>query len=402
MAEANEGDGGEGVYADHRLERGKSRLNRSVAALLARGFNSKLAEELVSTGRSLSILKEMDDAKLQRLGLSGDNIASLRRGGRSRIPFPVLAQLLWANRFTCCICRNPNLAIIVHHIRPWAQSHSHAPDNLAVLCLQHHAEAHRHGELEQNLTPSNIREAKQQWECAVALLDAKAILDASRINDHHWWWFNHLRLFEIADGLGVNLKTTRGFCAGLLSKGIDNEGRLKAPDSTSHFRYQGGDGQYLYYYVKGVLDEVLTRTAVFNVSDDLDPGFLSQVVSAGDIIFVQGKHYFKRLNGITRGPGQATEVRRQVNNVRLSFTIDRWEAVANSAWAAWLFGIQRAASIVRVVSISHEGNRLHLKCTGLAIGFTLEGLSARSYVLSTWPQDQDVDDDDFFDGLDQN
>lgn len=52
------------------------------------------------------------------------------------------------------------------------------------------------------------------------------------------------------------------------------------------------------------------------------------------------------------------------------------------------------------MELQPEGKYLHLRCTGLAIGFELEGLSNRSYVYATWPSrredDDDEDDDDEF------
>jgi hypothetical protein len=35
-------------------------------------------------------------------------------------------------------------------------------------------------------------------------LDPKAILDASRVQGHHWWWFNHVRVLEMASTLGID------------------------------------------------------------------------------------------------------------------------------------------------------------------------------------------------------
>jgi hypothetical protein len=147
---------------------------------------------------------------------------------------------------------------------------------------------------------------------------------------------------------------------------------------------------------------VLSQTAVFNVSDDLDAAFLSRVVSAGDIILVEGKHYFRALNSVARGPGQASEVRRQANHVRVSFTIDRYEAVANSCWATWLTGTKSAASILRVQNVEQSAGKLHLHCTGLAIGSTFRGLSTRSYAYPTWKLRDEEDEawsDDWLDGF---
>lgn len=64
---------------------------------------------------------------------------------------------------TCCICRDKNQGVIVHHIEEYSVSRSHAEDNLVVLCLNHHGEAHTKREFQQNLTPERLRDFKQRW-----------------------------------------------------------------------------------------------------------------------------------------------------------------------------------------------------------------------------------------------
>ena len=149
-----------------------------------------------------------------------------------------------------------------------------------------------------------------------------------------------------------------------------------------------------------VLEGVLAATAVFDVSDDLDRGLLSQVVRPGDVIAVQGRHLFKSRTSVGKhvGPGQVVDVRRAANGVRISYTADRWEAVANSAWGSWMVGAQRAVSVVRVIDVGSEGAHLHLKCTGLAAGFALPGLANRSYLFATWSEPEGDEDEDWLQG----
>src|SRR3954464_2040555 len=125
------------------IERARGRLSRTVAAMMQRGLDIGLAQLLQSDGVTLGRLQQSDDAALSQLGLDSLQIAGIRAGGRAVIPFANLARVLWANRFTCCVCRDPSLAVIVHHINPWAESHDHSEENLALLCLEHHARAHR-------------------------------------------------------------------------------------------------------------------------------------------------------------------------------------------------------------------------------------------------------------------
>jgi hypothetical protein len=373
----------------------RARINPTVAALMRRGFDSRLAERVRARGLTLGDLKQQSDADLALLGLSADDVASVREGARPPIPFETLVQVLWANRSTCCVCRTSGRAIILHHIDPWARSRDHSAANLAVLCLEHHAQAHRKGTLEQNLGSEQLHAFKARWEEEVRHLDPQAILAASRLDGHHWWWFNHVRVLEMAQRLRIDLTRLTGF-VGCASRGwVDERGQIAERHRDAPYMYAGGDGIVLYGYMREVVEAVCAETVIFNLSDDLDPGFLRRVVRPGDIVLVQGRHTFKSLNRVQRGPGQACAVRRQANGVRVTFTIDRWEAVANSSWAVGLSGAKQAASIVRIGEVARDGEHLRLACTGITVGSALRGLSKRYYASGTWPGGEDDEDDDW-------
>jgi hypothetical protein len=378
-------------------ERGHARLNRSEAALIRRGIDSGAARRLVSGGMTLQMLQQHSDDVLATLGCSASQVKALRSGGRPEIPQANLSQVLWANRFTCCICRDSSLAYIVHHIMPWAESHDHGVGNLAVLCLEHHARAHRTGTLEQNLGPTQLRSAKERWEESVGMLDTTAILAASRVAGSHWWWFNHVRIFDLAETLGVPLAQVEGFLMAHRAGMVNDTGYLEDIGSQSCYRYEGGAGNHLYRYVRNLLEHALAQTAVFDISNDLDAGFLHEVVHPGDLVLVQGRHQFRRLNTNDRGPGQSCRGVRQANGVRVAFTIDLWEAVSNSTWSGWLAGTTNVTSLLRVGQIFHKDGRLVLQCTAFAIGNLLAAFRTRSYSNPTWPvqEEDDIDDDVF-------
>lgn len=382
----------EARQASHHT-RNHVRVNRTVAALMRRGFDTDLANRIKQFGLTLMDLKQRDDEALSRLGLSAANIAAVREGDRPPVPFDTLVQVLWENRSACCVCRAFDRAIILHHIVPWAKSHDHSAANLAVLCLEHHAQAHRTGALEQNLGAAQLRAYKHKWEDEVRHLDPRVILDATRVDAHHWWWFNHVRVLEMARELEIDL-TNQGCFPSIASRGwVDAEGQISERHLQAPYMYMGGDGILLYEYMRDVVEMVFARTSIFSLSDDLAPGFLWRVVQPGDLILVQGQHTFKSLSRERSGPGQACAVHLQTGRVQVSFTIDRWESVSNSSWAAWLFGVKHAASVVRIAHVEREDNHLHLQCTGMAVGSPLQGLSTRHYHSAKWP-DREAGDND--------
>ncbi len=375
-------------------KRGRAKLGRTVAALLGRGFDSATAKRLQEMGFSLAALQRSNEIELQRLGLDQTQIQLLRGGTRPSIPPANIARVLWQNRWTCCVCRRPNLAVIAHHIDSWARTHDHSVANLSVLCLEHHARAHSTGSLEQNLTTEKVRDAKSRWEAEVSKLDAKTILQASRLENSHWLWFNHVRLFEAARRASVDITNLPAFSFASRQGLISPNGEITNKQNGEAYLYAGGETAHLFHLTEQTLRATLLKTALFNISDDLDPGLINAVAEPGDLVFVQGRHFFTPITERNEGPGQASLVRRQANGVRISFTIDRWEAVANSAWAGWLRGTQRVSAILRIGTKEKDGKWLHLKCTGIALATAFEGLSTRSYVWPSWPERNESEEDD--------
>jgi hypothetical protein len=369
------------------MNRDGSLLNRTEAALISRGFDTAKAAELRKGGWTLSALQQETDENLEKLGVQPHVIASLRAVGRPTIPFESLLKVLVAGRFTCCVCRKPELPIIVHHIQEWAESHDHSPENLALLCLHHHDRAHSTSTLSQNLTSDKIQGFKNAWEVEVRTLDATAILTASRIQSDAWLYFNHLRLFELARSTGINFRKTEHFAAARASELIDDTGTLRERDRAFSYMYDSGDGLLLYAYVRAVFHQVLERLTVLNVSDTLDRGVLSVIAQPGDFVLAQGAFKFSN-NGQRAGRNQITVGARRANHVEIEFTFDRWEATSSSAWGRWLRGRQDVAAIVRLTNVVNPDGTLKLAGTVFAIAQPFTGMKSREY--STFPYRQGV------------
>lgn len=85
--------------------------------------------------------------------------------GRLGSPFQVKlsAQCLQSRDGTCCICRDGTQGIIIHHLVPWSEIKNHDENNLVVLCLHHHDEAHTQRSLSLSLTVDRIRAIRNLW-----------------------------------------------------------------------------------------------------------------------------------------------------------------------------------------------------------------------------------------------
>lgn len=375
--------------------------NRTDIALMARGMTNTQAKQLREQGWTLGKLQATNDAALQTLGISAEIIEKLRGEARPAIPADTLTKVLFANRWVCCICRDAERPVIVHHIQPWAESRDHSAENLAVLCTQHHGEAHTTRGLEVTLSPSRLRDAKQLWEAEAARLDAAAIQEGTQLQSDNWLYFNHLRLLELAVAGGVDVTEVPGFFAALRAAVCDRDGNIIKAAEPESFMYVDSDRMPLYRYMKNMLYALLAHATVRNISDDLDRGVLKTLVLEGDLIYVQGLHVFSDAQP---APSNAQPVngRRSANKVEISFVFDRREATSMSSWTDWLRGSHGVGSLLQVKRLDRDGDRLRISGTVIAIRTALEGLKERAYEVGLYKSgliggshsiDDDVDED---------
>lgn len=160
--------------------------SRTKNALLALGIDSAAAQLLIEQGFTAATLKARSQDSLENLGLAPFQIENVLASSRPPIPEQTLCTILFKSKWTCCICRDAKKAVIVHHLVPWSESRSHAEDNLVLLCLDHHGEAHTTRQLSLNLTPERIRDARTRWYAearAANLLETQRLADMIS-NDH--------------------------------------------------------------------------------------------------------------------------------------------------------------------------------------------------------------------------
>lgn len=174
-------------------------MHQTEKSFIARGLDSESAHKLRMKGWTISKLKISSEDEMRSAGLSDEFIQRILNERRPPIPTDAISKLLFDNRFQCCICREPGLPIIVHHIDEWSRSRSHAPENLAVLCLVHHSDAHTKKELAQNLDSKTLRRSKKAWEAKVKKFDSESILKAMQLDYSNWNYINELRVLRLPE-----------------------------------------------------------------------------------------------------------------------------------------------------------------------------------------------------------
>lgn len=105
---------------------------------------------------------------------------------------------------TCCVCRIENRATQIHHIDSDPSNNNF--ENLAVVCLDHHSEAHSKNAFARNLTPDLLRKYNQSWreiirqrlspasDSAKLELTSEALLEISL--DCHSWKVRFMRIAQ--------------------------------------------------------------------------------------------------------------------------------------------------------------------------------------------------------------
>lgn len=115
---------------------------------------------------------------------------------RTPIADELAAEVMFASDRTCCVCRLECRKVQIHHIDE--DPSNNTIDNLAVICLHCHSDAHTTGAFVRNLTPDLIRLYNSSWRDIVKLrltpaadspgqreLASEAFLEAS-LDCHSW------------------------------------------------------------------------------------------------------------------------------------------------------------------------------------------------------------------------
>lgn len=72
---------------------------------------------------------------------------------------------MFASDRTCCVCRDPSRKTEIHHIDDDPSNNDIS--NLAVVCKDHHSDAHTNHAFARNLSPDLIRKYKESWRAIV-------------------------------------------------------------------------------------------------------------------------------------------------------------------------------------------------------------------------------------------
>ncbi len=354
---------------------------RSINALLARGLDSDKAKSLIAKNYTLQKIKTENDQRLYEFGLSEKDVKLLKKSvNRPPVPSDTLKDLLMDSAFTCNVCRDNELPIIVHHIDSWADSNSHHSDNLIVLCLNCHSKAHSQSSIATNLDKSRLKSFKKSWLEKVKSREIESVFRPPTwgIDEGVWDYLNHCRIIDLAKLNKVELHSIDGYQDLLTSNLIAKDGSYIWPSGNQldpnkmHFMYEGGFvsplRSLIAFYIE-ILKSILKKTNLKIISNDFRKSAVNALTNNNSVLAVTGGHRFKCLTPKElKGPGQRRKGYRKGRGLHVDFEIDAWETTSSSSHWTHLSGVWTCTSILLVRNISKNDKQVKVHCTCLAIG----------------------------------
>jgi len=346
---------------------------RTYKALFARGVDTLTAKELVEAGHTLSSLQQQTRSQLEQLGIGKVAIDAIHNSKRPPIPPGTVERLLCDSRRICCCCRERDHPVIIHHIEPWHTSRDHDESNLVVLCLHCHCKAHTKSDLAIDLTADQIRYNKRHWYQQVQDHDRRALLSEppTSFTSAMWDYFNHRRLFDVAREVGVNIGDCDHYEELVADGFITPDGAPNASRALDNLFLYEGLGFFdrrLYCFNENVLEDVLAKTNIVNLTDRLTRASVNSLVSVGSVITSVGGWRFRREpNPPDRGPGQLRTGYVQKRKVRIEFVIDAWEGTSSSS-SYHFSNVWHCTPLCIVRGVERHSDTTKVDTTCLAIG----------------------------------
>lgn len=348
-------------------------MNNTIKSLLRRGIDSVIASKIVSDGYTITKIKSENNEELIKLGLTQNQINNIKNGRRPPIPTEVINQLLYESNCTCCICKNSNNGVVIHHIEEWHISKSHNPDNLIVLCPNHHDKAHSHSDLTLNMTKERLVNFKKEWIAEVKHKTSLALKEKFKADNNRYNYFNIKRLFELIIHYGITNFDSNSFFYLKEKNILDENGNIKGYDdwniksSPESYLFQPFECNHLYYYIKELMDFLLEYIDVKDLNNIWNKKDIIKHVHNGDFITFSGGVYFKR-GKIDKGNEQPKIIYMKKKGVKVFSEINAFWATSSSAHTCFLTGHQSNTFIGQVLSIKNTLLGLEIQCSAIAIG----------------------------------
>lgn len=300
---------------------------------------------------------------------------------RPAIPEKLKQTLLYESAFVCVVCQIKNTQI--HHIDK--DNSNNSPDNLVVVCLNHHDEAHATKTLSQNLTPARLQKSKLAWVSYVKQnRNQTASLEGQLQQADEWssfgmtWgYINHHRVAQLLDS-----EILKGVDQGPLrrcqsSSIVDQNGFLLKPQgrkpSTNYFGntvyswFPFGDDQALHKLYSDFVDQIAQRVTPIHLDkSSWMKKFIGNCLQEGQFIFFTKAQFFKRVSEDVENAH--IRVKTTQKKITIKYYVDTMNMFGTTSISVSFSGHKSCSSLVQIKSIDKTSENWILHCTPIALG----------------------------------
>lgn len=300
---------------------------------------------------------------------------------RPTIPSGLRHQVNYDSAFACAVCAAKGDQI--HHIDK--DNSNNVYDNLILLCMAHHDEAHTTRELSQNLTPVRLKEIRARWYETVRerrFIAASASGQAANLDQFmrvgvSWGYINHSRLIQTApkELLG---HVDQGLFSRLKYRGyLDDRGIMIRPNNveiasnflrnTVYDWYPHMDSLSLHMFYSDLVDEFVKYFRPIHLDENSwNRAFIKEMIEPGSFVFINRAQYFKRTH--EEQEYAEVSVRTFKRKIKLQYQLDTRNMFGTTSITCSFSGHKSCSSLLQVKSIEDVDKERVLHCTPIALG----------------------------------
>jgi hypothetical protein len=265
----------------------------------------------------------------------------------------------------------------IHHIDD--DPSNNVEENLAVVCNNHHSDAHTKRALAQNLTPDALKALKKRWEEEVAQASSLAMTPSANLEQAIWTYVNHQRLPDLMKNLGIKFRKDRlSFLTE--AKVVDKFGIpvlkeiVQPPDRlvTIYDSFDWANSRRLHSLFIDAVDEIILRSHPLELGAIWTKREILALVKPGSICFCLRGFRFKR--GRIENHEEEREVYAEAHGIAVRLTVNTRHMYGSSALYDAFTGHRSAAILFIARNVAKEVDeesgkeRLVIRGTPIAMG----------------------------------
>jgi hypothetical protein len=291
---------------------------------------------------------------------------------------------MYESQYVCVVCQSDSCQL--HHIDK--NNANNNRENLVVLCLKHHDEAHTVRELSKNLDAKALIFARQNWLATVRRKRELAATLAGQIaavgSDSFfaagitWGYINHSRVSQLVhiDCLSADAQSLLSVCCsrsivdknGIIIKPADRALNASPVRNTVYDWFEFGDDHRLHKLYSIFVDQIsLAGDLVHMEPESWSASAAKELLLPGTMVFVTRRFSFKAVSKTIES--EHLRCRTKKGDLSLEFFVDTLNMFGTTSITVSFSGTQTCSALVLIKSLNEsEDGHLTLTATPMALG----------------------------------